>query len=212
MSGRSCADSTYSGVPEEQCRLLEREGVSQVTVIGLSAGGGMAQMLLQRYPRLVDDVVLSHTGIMDRQPDVEAQMRRLTRLVRLLPMPVVRWILRNRTSSTSVVSTPWRAFHDAYFRESSAAITKAMVLDFLRYGVELRERFEFRPGALNEWGGRMMILSSRDDTVTFTATEALRERYPRSGIHVFEEGGHHTFMLFPEAYTAKLKEFLERAR
>jgi pimeloyl-ACP methyl ester carboxylesterase len=188
-------------------RILKLEDVSRVNLVGLSAGGGMAQILLQRYPNLVEDLVLSHTGALDMQPGMETQTRRLARIVRLLPMALVRRILLRRTSGASTARTPWRAFHDAYFRQSAAAITKPMILAFLRDGLALRKAFPFEPEALRDWRGRTLIVTSKDDSLTFGAAERLRERYPRSRVHVFEDGGHHAFMLYPEAYTAILDDF-----
>ena len=189
-------------------RIMKEEGVSTVTVIGLSAGGGMAQLLLQRYPDLVDDVVLSHTGVLDARPGLEAQIRRLTRIVKLLPIALVQRVLAKRTSGTCTVTTPWRVFHDAYFHQSTVAVTKPMVLDFLRFSLSLRKNFSFEPTALRAWRGCTLIMTSKDDSVTFGSVEQLRERFPQSRVHVFESGGHHTFMLYPEAYTATLAEFL----
>ena len=37
----------------------------------------------------------------------------------------------------------------------------------------------------------------------------LRSRYRKARAHLFEAGGHQTFMLFPDAYTAALSAFLE---
>ena len=56
------------------------------------------------------------------------------------------------------------------------------------------------------------MLGSRDDTAAFGSLGKLQARYPNATTHVFEEGGHHTFMFFPEAYTAALKTFLDDVR
>jgi lipase len=188
-------------------RLLDAEGVQKASLIGLSAGGGIAQLLLQEHPERVEDVALSHTGVIEYRPEIETYSRRLIGLVKILPLFIVRRMLLQRTSGVVPASSQWRQFHDAYFRESSARITRQAVLSFLENGIALRREFVFRPEALAGWKGRILILNSRDDSVTFKALEKLQQHYPQATVHLFDEGGHHTFMLYPEAYTAALKDF-----
>lgn len=189
-------------------RLLDAEGVQKANIIGLSAGGGMAQLLLQEHPERVEDLVLSHTGVIENRPGLERQARRLIWLVKLMPISIVRRVLLKKTSESLPASSPWRAFHNAYFREASRTITKDIVLSFLQNGLQLRREYQYRPEAFAGWSGRVLILNSKDDTVTMGSLEKLQERFPQARVHLFEEGGHHTFMLFPETYTAALKQFL----
>ncbi|RPH55237.1 MAG: alpha/beta hydrolase [Chloroflexi bacterium] len=187
-------------------RLLDAEGVEKVAIVGFSAGGGLAQMLLQEHPERVTRVVFSHTGVIETRPGVETQIRRLAWLVRVLPLAVSRRVLLHKTSGNVPASSAWKAFHDAYFRESSAAISKDLLVRFLENGLELRRDYRYQP--LTDWPGRMLILSSRDDAVTLPSLEKLRERHPNAQVHLFNEGGHHTFMLYPETYTTVLTNFL----
>ncbi|MBN1428335.1 MAG: alpha/beta hydrolase [Anaerolineae bacterium] len=193
-------------------RLMDTEGVQKTSVIGLSAGGGMAQMLLQEYPERIDDLVLSHTGVIESQPETETQLRRLIWLVRLMPIALVRRVILKKTGGTLPVSSKWRQFHDAFFRESSAAISKDMVVSFLQNALQLRREYRYEPETITRWQGRTIILNSRDDLATMGSLDKLKQRFPGALVHLFEEGGHHTFMLYPEAYTAALKEFLNSVR
>jgi pimeloyl-ACP methyl ester carboxylesterase len=56
--------------------------------------------------------------------------------------------------------------------------------------------------------GRMLSLTSADDSFSYPRLAILQERYPRAETHVFEAGGHHTYLFFPEAYTEVLERFL----
>ena len=188
--------------------LLESENVEKVAVIGLSAGGGLAQMFLQEHPEQVADVVFSHTGVIESRPGMETQLKRLAWLVKILPLAISRRILLQKTSGHVPASSTWRAFHDAYFRESSTVITKDLLIRFLENGLELRREFRYQP-LPESWSGRILILNSRDDAVTLPALEKLKAIYPAAQVHLFNEGNHHTFMLYPELYTSVLKRFLE---
>ena len=76
--------------------------------------------------------------------------------------------------------------------------------------METRRSFVFKPEVLESWPGETLILSSKADKAAFASLGKLQAGYPRAQTHLFEEGGHHTFMFFPEAYTAALKEFVDR--
>lgn len=189
-------------------RSLEAEGIERATAIGLSAGGGVAQIFIQAYPERVEHVVFSHCGIVEPNPEAEGTLNRLLWLVRLLPMVFVRRVILSKTAGSPLPTSQWIAFHNAYFREVAQRIDREMVLRFLQAGLKTRRSFAFKPEVMTAWGGEVLILSSEDDQATVGSVGKLQARYPQARTHLLPEGGHHTFMFFPEAYTAALKEFL----
>ena len=193
-------------------QILGIEGIEKAIVIGLSAGGGVAQLLLQEHPERVEHVVFSHCGILERSGDAEKQLAKLLRLVRLLPLFVTRRILLRRTTGTVPTSSKWVELHNGYFREAAGHIEKDMIIRFLQSGLETRRSHTFKPEVLASWPGKILLLGSKDDTAAFGSLGKLQARYPNARTHVLEEGGHHTFMFFPEAYTAALKTFLDDVR
>jgi pimeloyl-ACP methyl ester carboxylesterase len=89
---------------------MDTERTEQATVIGISAGGGVAQMLLQRHPKRVHRVVLSHCGALEKNEETERTTRRILWLVRLLPAVVIRRVLRRMTTrEMPFPSTAWRS-------------------------------------------------------------------------------------------------------
>lgn len=189
---------------------LDAEGVERTTVIGLSAGGGVAQYLLQMHPERVEHVVFSHCGILEHSAEAERQTKRILWLVRLLPLFVIRRVLKNMTTGEIPSSSQWIAFHEVYVEEAISNIGREMYIRFLRSGLEARRCFSFESEALESWPGSILILSSRDDALSQPGVEKLQARYPRARTALLEEGGHHAFLFFPEAYTATLRGFLEK--
>jgi pimeloyl-ACP methyl ester carboxylesterase len=59
--------------------------MERAVVIGISAGGDVAQMLLQSHPERVEHAVLSHCGVLEQTSKGETKARRAVQLVRLLP-------------------------------------------------------------------------------------------------------------------------------
>lgn len=190
---------------------LDAEGIEKATVIGMSAGGGVAQVLLQRHPERVEHVVFSHCGVLEACAEAERKTRRTLRPLRLLPPFIIRRVLRRMTTGHIPASSRWIVFHEAYVEEALLDVEKAMVVRFLRSGLETRRRFVYEPEVLASWPGSILLLASRDDALAQPTLEKLQARYPRAETKLLEKGGHHTFLFFPEAYTAALRGFLHTA-
>jgi pimeloyl-ACP methyl ester carboxylesterase len=191
---------------------LDAEGIERATVIGISAGGGVAQILLQAHPERVEHVVFSHCGVLEHSAAREAQTSRILWLVRILPMFVIRRVLKNMTTGETPLSSRWIAFHEAYLREAIPNVERRMFVRFLRSGLDARRRFRFDPQALESWPGAILILSSEDDALSRDALAKLQARYPRATTDLLPAGGHHAFLFFPDDYTAALRRFLDAAR
>lgn len=191
--------------------ILDAEGVRQATVIGISGGGGVAQFFLQAYPHRVEHLVLPHCGVV--KPENAPRLRKQVRLIRVLPASIVRRVLGavSRSHREYPPSSQWLAFRDSYLREMGQLLTKDTILRFIQGGAEAHLGFRFDPEIVRDYPGRILILSSMGDAWTATQERELQDRYPCARTHVFDEGGHHAFMLFPETYNRVLKEFLGEA-
>jgi pimeloyl-ACP methyl ester carboxylesterase len=188
---------------------LDAAGIEKATVIGISAGGGVAQLLLQTHPDRVEHTVFSHCGVLEHSSEAERQTRRILWLVRILPLFVIRRILKKMTTGETPSSSQWIAFHEAYIQEAIRNVDKPTVVRFLRSGLETRRRFTFEPEILESWPGSILILSSQDDALSRPSIEKLQARYPRATTELLEDCGHHAVLFFPEAYTAALRQFLQ---
>ncbi|MFN2222931.1 MAG: alpha/beta fold hydrolase, partial [Candidatus Promineifilaceae bacterium] len=201
---------------DQVCWLLEEmlvaEGFEEATFVGLSAGAGLIQYLLQERPGLVTNAVLSHCGPIIYDEKGARQGRLLLTLSRFLPTSIIRRILLRETGGTTPADSQWGAFHEAYFQEQAAKLNKEMFLRFMKLGMETRRDFIFEADEIEAWPGRMLILTSEDDDFSYPRLDILQERYRRAETHVFEAGGHHTYIYFPEAYTEVLKGFLAGKR
>lgn len=114
---------------------LEAEGIEKATVIGISAGGGVAQWLIQEYPEKVEHLVLSHCGVIDPARATIAQKR--VKLIRLLPFVIIRRILRillKRAAGHYLPTSQRVAFARAYMQEISATIRREMIVSSSRRG------------------------------------------------------------------------------
>jgi pimeloyl-ACP methyl ester carboxylesterase len=188
--------------------MLESEGFEAATFVGLSAGGGLVQYLLQERPKTVANAILSHCGPIIYDEKGARQGRRLLSLARFLPTSIIRRIVVRQTSGKPPADSDWVAFHNAYYREQAARLSKELFVSFMKLGLDTRRDFNFKPEVIAAWPGRMLLLTSEDDSFSYPLLETVQERYPQAQSHVFETGGHHTYLFYPEAYTAVVGGFL----
>jgi pimeloyl-ACP methyl ester carboxylesterase len=187
-------------------KLLDREGINRAITIGYSAGGGLAQAFTQAHPERVQHLILSHCTPLDA--DTAHRMDRMAKLLSLLPLSFIRAVLMRRSSRYPVTSE-WADFTRAFFAGHIATLNKADLTQFIRSGVEAARAFQFDGQALQNWNGRIVLMSSRDDATTFPRLAEMQARYPTSQMHIFEQGGHHTLLLYPETYDLILADFLD---
>jgi len=187
--------------------VLNAEHIDRVQVLGGSYGGMMAQCLVRQYPNQVDRLVLSHTGV--PRPDRVAKTRSLLAILRLLPMGLLRAMLRLSTRRSLEDAPKQRAFWEAYSNEMIAQITKADLLSRYRVVIDFDLSCAFAPEDLEGWPGRILILEGDNDPVAEApAREALRALYPQANVHTFRGSGHVASVAKLEEYDAVIGDFL----
>ena len=194
---------TFAEMNAAFIKLLDSEGVNGAIVIGYSAGGGLAQVFTQSHPERVEGLILSHCTPLSA--DTARRVERLIRAVKLLPVSAIRAIFRRRSKDYPSTSE-WAEFTRAFFAERIATLDKSDLVRFFESGLETARALRFDP---RKWRGKTLLLSSKDDQTTFKRLGEMQVRYPAAQTHVFEQGGHHTLLLFPELYNSILANFLD---
>jgi pimeloyl-ACP methyl ester carboxylesterase len=177
--------------------LLDREGVARAHVAGGSFGGFMAQALLAHAPERVASLVLSHTGAPDGR-------RRRAGWLRMIPGPVLRWLLRMRLGRTLGATHPfWRV----HFARVVSSLSGADIAS----RAALQAEFGELPLPPRAWAGPVLLLAAADDPLLGPAAQAgLMARFPKAERFAFEGTGHAAALLEPEAYAAQITAFVRR--
>ncbi len=187
--------------------IADHEGVDRFTAVGTSYGGGLVQYLFAHHSHRLDHAVLSHCTAVT--PRTATLMRRIRRVVGLIPAFLINAALHRRRRPLPYDS-PCTGFATAYMRELSGPVDKKVLSRFLDQTIESTPTFRHDPSALAAWPGRILILTSKDDRTTFPRLHELTERYPSAEVHVFDEGGHPTVLVFPDRVSDVLVAFLSR--
>ena len=187
--------------------ILAAEGIQQAHVLGGSYGGMVAQCLVRRYPQRVLSLVLSHSG--GPQPNRAATNRKFIALLRLLPMSLLRLMLKGATRKSLKDAPEQIPFWTAYSNEMMARLRKADLISRYQVAVNFDAASAFTPDDLKGWPGRILILEGDNDPLAGApARAALKALHPQARVHTFQGSGHVASIAKLDEYVAVIKRFL----
>jgi len=206
--------STLDEVCDAASAILDREHVARAHVFGGSFGGLVAQAFLRRRPAQVATLTLLSTGAPDRKTGTRTA--RMTKVVRLLPFPLTRALLKMemaRHLSTPAppeaaerVAESKRRLGDYFDRK----LTKRTLLSRVELSLDFNLRESYAAEDLDAWRGRVLIVESDNDPMIPPAERRrLRDTYPRALVCTFPGAGHMITLLQPEALTSLVKAFVK---
>ncbi|HEX7182568.1 MAG TPA: alpha/beta hydrolase [Thermoanaerobaculia bacterium] len=200
--------STMVELTDGIAEILEREGIGKATVIGGSYGGLVAQVFVRRHPGRTEDLVLSHTVPPDRERG--RKVASALRWLGILPMGLLRFLIRKRLEGLLPRDHPDAALVRAYFRESIARdLDKEGTMASYRRVADFDTLSIFTPGDLDGWPGRVLLLMTDNDPATpEPVREVFKTLYPHAEVRLFKGTGHATAILQREAYLGAIEEFL----
>ncbi|MET0645708.1 MAG: alpha/beta hydrolase [Pyrinomonadaceae bacterium] len=206
--------ATLEEVCDAVSAILDREHVGRAVVFGGSFGGLVAQAFFHRRPAQVQDLILLSTGA--PSPRTGARTAWATRLMRLLPFPVMRGLMRLEISRHLDAPVPAEhAARIAEFRQRLAhyfehTLTKQTLLSRVALSVDFNRTESYAAADAAGWPGRVLIIESDDDPMIPAAERTrLRETYPRALVCTFTGAGHMIPLLRLEELVGVVKAFLK---
>jgi pimeloyl-ACP methyl ester carboxylesterase len=187
--------------------LLDELELLQVTLLGGSMSGFLAQAFLRRIPQRISGCILTHTGL--PRPARVRNLRFVLGLIHLLPIGLTRWLMRLSLYGYFPRPTASQAFWRAHFREIIRHQTQQTLAGRLSLMDDFDSHFHFYPGDLSGWPGRLLLMEMQHDRTTTPAEQAaLRALYPNAKLHVFADTGHYDSVERPGQQIDVIKAFL----
>ncbi len=188
--------------------ILDTERMQQVSVLGASFGGAVAQCLIRRHPQRIERLILSNTGV----PLAHlARGRKIANaILAAVPWPALRSLLAK--SILKLLGAPaaevefWRHYTKELF---ATRLGKADVMANLRIQYDYHLRYRFRPDDLAAWPGKVFVIESDNDIFNAARRKALRDTYPQAPVYTFHGAGHAPAFTRPAEYLEVLGRFLE---
>ena len=194
--------------------ILDREHIGRAVVFGGSFGGLVAQAFLKRRPRQVEHLVLLSTGAPNRR--LGARSLRLMKVLRLLPFPVLRAMMKAEFAGHLKTPVPpehaarvadFRRRLDEYF---DRRLTKATLVSRVALAADFNLRETYDAADFADWPGRALIIDSDDDPmVSAEDRRRLHELFPRALTSTFAGAGHMIPLLHTEELIGLVKAFLK---
>ena len=197
---------------DDVAALIRSFGARQADVLGFSYGGGVAMRVVDQHPAVVRRLILASTTAygdfeavvpparaamcttVDWADPALAEDGAISRAMALADLPVTIWRLDR--------ADEWRA-----------------VLDRVRFSSDWNQPFlagklkparpADPPGALNAWGGPVLILQGeREMTFPVEVARRLHAEVPASTLTVVPDAAHMAHFDNPEAWLAAVRAFL----
>ena len=206
--------STLDEVCDAVSAILDREHVARAHVFGGSFGGLVAQAFLKRRPAQVETLTLLSTGAPDRKTGTRTA--RMTKVIRLLPFPLTRALMKMEMSrhfntpappdAAERVNVAKRRLEEYFDRR----LTKRTLLSRVELSLDFNLRETYAPTDQDAWPGRVLVVESDNDPMIPPAERLrLRDTYPRAFVCTFPGAGHMITLLQPEALTGLVKAFVK---
>jgi pimeloyl-ACP methyl ester carboxylesterase len=199
--------STMRALVDGLAALLDQLEIAQVLLFAASFGGDVGQCFIRTYPDRVSQLILMNTGIPDER--LGRATRRVRPLVTLLPLRLVRFLVKAFLAKTLSTLPEERQFWQALLHELIAHLTRADLVSSFDDTIDYRLNYHFLPEDLATWPGKVLILQSDDDPATTRAMRlALRNLYPQAQVHTFYQAGHTAFLSQPGEFYPLVRAFL----
>ncbi len=208
--------------------LLVVLGISKVTVVGHSLGGGVAMQFCYQFPRFCERLVLVASGGVTREVNPALRLVSMpvaNEALRLLRLPGVVGTLKLGTKA--LVSGPrvpivpeslsprralidhedlMRVLGDLADPTTSAAFLRTLraVVDWRGQSVTMLDRCY-----LTERLPVCLIWGDADSVIPYQHAEIAHAAIPHSELHTFHNSGHFPFHDDPERFTKIIIEFME---
>ncbi len=187
--------------------VLRAERVEQAVFIGLSGGALTMQLYILRHPEQVEHFVMTNVPPINKEWG--KNLRVGVPIFSLLPIAALRAQRRREHSRTFPRHSAWYEFARAYWNEFLLSVDSRVFADFFRAWSKTAISFEHRPEVVAGWPGEGLIMQTMNDGTCYSKRQILYDRFPRARRHIFAEGGHDTFLLFPDEMLARIEAFLD---
>ncbi len=200
---------TVSDLTEGIIRLMDRERLTWVNVIGTSLGGMLAQSLVRACPNRVNALVLSQTPA--PYPPYGTKLQKRLGLFKRLPAGVIRWILLT-SLDRSVKKEPEAEFWKSFLRELYANppdFAKDILKSSYSAIVDFNLNARYTSADLTGWPGRMLITQAGEDrSLPPEGRTLLNGLYPTAKKYTFSQADHSLGSKNREIYVSMVTDFL----
>ena len=181
--------------------LIRKLHLKNVYLVGQSYGGFIAQIIAQRYPKLIKGMILSNTSTLSIHMDAAAhanldgmlnKAEKYIKLDKFLPLPLLKpllkiGIIKKCKEMPDEKAKEMRTLLDVFFAQCTNA--HLLLMDTLL--ADLKNHFNLTPNDFITYENECLLLLSDDDhTFVESAKKALIDLIPSPVVNTSLKGGH----------------------
>lgn len=187
--------------------ILAQGEIAGVHVVGGSASGAVAQVLVRRHGLRVATLILAQTG--PPQPQRAGLAEAGAACFQAMPAALSLALLRAAVLAFLPQPNATHAFWRAHFVGVVAAQSRSGLAARLRALADYDRNYRFRPSDLAAWPGRVAIIeASHDGFLPATERARLRALYPQARRYVLAGGRHADSVTDPCSQLALIRAIL----
>jgi pimeloyl-ACP methyl ester carboxylesterase len=187
--------------------LLNALQIQRVHVLGGSASGSVAQVLVRYAPERITSLMLAQTG-----PPLQgraALARQLAKAIEQAPLWLSKALLHMAIWGFLPGTTKSHRFWRSHFRSIIASQSRASLANRFHLLADYDAHYTFAANDLAGWPGRVAIIASANDGfVPAAQQQTLRKLYPQAWVYTFPHGSHGLSLHNPAAQVAVIARFL----
>ncbi len=189
-------------------KILKQEKVEKVILYGLSLGGFLAQHFVRRYPDLVEQMILSHSGSTKSKTIVRKVAipgKILFSFLPILPQGLLNKLFKPVAGRVQAGNSNWMELYRQFSSENNldrrlefakkspfSIMDKVYLKSVYKLGLDL-EKLEkrFTPNDLISWDGKILIIRTDNDPLA-QDDGMFKVYYPSAKVVTFHNTGHLT--------------------
>jgi pimeloyl-ACP methyl ester carboxylesterase len=190
-------------------KLLDREGIQRVHLVGTSLGTAVGHVLVRRYPERLDRMVLSTFGIYNNKK--LKQFKQFIGLLDRLPY----WAIKKYfklvfPNLLNGFSESDRQFQIAYLNDLlDLQIDRQTMISQYRMLLDMFENPAYSIDLPIDNSSILIMQSQDDKSWDHDAQAAFRQTYPNAQVRLFEAGGHLRELKDEIEHIETVRHFLE---
>jgi pimeloyl-ACP methyl ester carboxylesterase len=188
--------------------IISKENIKEVSLVGQSFGGWIAQAFTREHSGIVNNLILSNTS--GSGSIISERMLKIAIfLITKYPLKILRYGMKTNYFKIFRVAKEDKEFWKAFITELFYfKVTKEEIINQYIASYDFLKNYQFKKEDLAKWAGKILIIESSDDVIRKNSQEELRSIYPNSFIHIFHRSGHTPGYTNALEYAKVLIEFL----
>lgn len=187
--------------------LLNQLKINNLTILGGSSGGFLAQSFIRVHPEMVANLILTHTGLPNKK--WHKTTRYILHAIDKIPFTIIRNIMHLSVYYYFPAMNHSHIFWRSHFQNIIKRLSHQAVKNRFNLLNDFHAHNLFVSGDLDKWKGKTLIMEMHKDQLTNSKEQiALQMLYPQAILHSFSNTAHFDSVENPQEQIEVIRNFM----